>query len=543
MRRGIFFLLAILLAPAVPAAPAGVRDALEGSRFGLYEASRFRLTPGRCADCPTVPQALWYFQDDLVAVPKAAPAGYDRGLRVQDDVRAWMKAHPDGDGSNPPLVWVGSPLLAEGLRLSADGRELRGADGAKTPFAVAPKIRTNLSYYDDSSVRHFAGRTLRMRGRMEKDAFVARALWPEDYALDFAKLPARPLGKDETLPALVRADQGGARLPFSARLLWQRDPAAARDWAGKPVLGVMLNGAQGDDDEAHGGHFAIVTGAFGPRGEWGEWLVNNFYNLDSFSEKGIVAATVPMDGYMADLNSGQSWYRPSYMLVAVLKQARAPALYQEGVGRVYNHFYRHDFHYRHTDANCAGISMQTLRSLGWQHPEQGPTSRLKAVAALPYVALTEASLERGRGAHDYLSTKQTDLFPFVAFEAAGHDLLDLGAQRRPAASPFERMLAEDLEALIFLRIPQFPSSRAFGEAPIASLDEYLKRIPEDESKRKIVPVDPRPFPPELQDPAAPSEPPPPSLYVLWAYGLILLLGATSAWMWLPARRRRRKKRA
>ena len=34
----------------------------------------------------------------------------------------------------------------------------------------------------------------------------------------------------------------------------------------------MLNGAQGDDDEAHGGHFALVTGRIGARGAIGDWI-------------------------------------------------------------------------------------------------------------------------------------------------------------------------------------------------------------------------------------------------------------------------------
>ena len=108
-----------------------------------------------------------------------------------------------------------------------------------------------------------------------------------------------------SLSTLVRAENGGARLPLAARVLWQRDPKAVREWAGKPVLAFMLNGAQGDDDEAHGGHFAIVTGIFGQRGEWGDWLVNNFYNLDSVSENGIIASTLPIDAYMADINSSR----------------------------------------------------------------------------------------------------------------------------------------------------------------------------------------------------------------------------------------------
>ena len=42
----------------------------EGAAFGLYPASDFRLTDGRCQDCPTIPQALWYFQRETIAVAK-----------------------------------------------------------------------------------------------------------------------------------------------------------------------------------------------------------------------------------------------------------------------------------------------------------------------------------------------------------------------------------------------------------------------------------------------------------------------------------------
>ena len=40
--------------------------------------------------------------------------------------------------------------------------------------------------------------------------------------------------------------------------------------------------------EAHGGHFALVTGRTQPDGAIGDWLVNNFYSLDVESEKGIL---------------------------------------------------------------------------------------------------------------------------------------------------------------------------------------------------------------------------------------------------------------
>ena len=218
---------------------------------------------------------------------------------------------------------------------------------------------------------------------------------------------------------LVREESGGARSPLAARVLWQRDSVQPQQWAGKPVLAVMLNGAQGDDDEAHGGHFAIATGRFGEHGEWRDWLVNNFYNLDSVSEKGIIASTLPMDAYLGDLNSGQSWYRPSYMLVAVLKQERAAALYQESISRVFNHFYRHDFVYRHATANCSGISIKTLRALAWNIPKQGPTSLLKAIAGLPYMAVKDGSLESGRQAFDYMSAEVTRALSFCRVRSDG----------------------------------------------------------------------------------------------------------------------------
>ena len=140
------------------------------------------------------------------------------------------------------------------------------------------------------------------------------------------------------------------------------------------------------------------------------------------SEKGIIASTLPMDAYMADLNSGQAWYRPSYMLVAVLRADRVPAQFQQAIGRVYNHFYRQDFTYRHATANCAGISIDTLRLLGWNIPRQGGDGRLKAVAALPYMAIKDLSLASGKSAFDYLFTERTNLYPLVAFSAIGDEI-------------------------------------------------------------------------------------------------------------------------
>lgn len=523
--------------PAFPSSLVG--DALSNTQFGLYRAADFRLARGGdCADCPTPKQALWYFQEDQIAVPTALPARFDGKLRVQDDVRQWasgLQGRPTGE--HPALVWVGSPQVARG-KLAEGGDRLLSAGGEQLPFGLVDKIDSNLSYYNADSLKHFAGRPIKARGTLENGRFTARTLWPEDFALGKA-MPVSALQAGESLEGLVRADGTGAHLPLASRTLWSRSGKDV-ELAGKPVMAFVLNGAQGDDDEAHGGHFAIATGRFGAQGEWDQWLVNNFYNLDSISEKGIVAATLPMDAYQADLNSGQSWYRPSYMLVAVFKDGRVPGLYQEAIGRVFNHFYRHDFTYNHATANCAGINLETLRSLGWQIPEQGSGGRLKATAALPYMAIKERSLDKGRKAYDYLSAEKTNLYPFVAFTAAGEDILQRIVASPANASPYEKMMAEDIEALVYVRIPQFPSSRAMGQAPVASLDEFMARTPADRAQWKIVPNDPRPFPAELKDPQAPGEELLPSSYALAGYsGFLAFLGVGG----LHIRRRRRARQS
>jgi hypothetical protein len=340
-----------------------------------------------------------------------------------------------------------------------------------------------------------------------KPGFVARTIWPLDYAIDGARLPLTPLKSAVELYDFVRDKSLAADGNLASRLVWERTPGAGRSLAGKPVLGLVLDGAQGDDDESIGGHFAVATGRFGPHGEWADWAVNNFYNLDSVSEKGILAATLPMDNYLMDVNSGQQYYRPSYMLVAVLKDGRSAAAYQGGVQRTLNHFYRHDLTYDGATNNCSGLSIDVFRALGWNVPERGPTNRLKALAAYPYVAIKQGSLKKGRGIYDYLTEETTRLLPAVAFDALGLDLLRIvGAMPATARalSPYEMQLRDDVDAIILVKIPQIPSSRVVGAAPAFSFDDYMARVPSDQDKWQIVPVPPRPFPAALRDPATPA---------------------------------------
>jgi hypothetical protein len=292
------------------------------------------------------------------------------------------------------------------------------------------------------------------------------------------------------------------------------------------VLGIMVNGAQGDDDEAHAGHFALVTGRTQPDGAIGEWLVNNFYSLDSESEKGILAAPVPLDNYLADLNSGQGWYRPSHMLVAVLGTDDAAALVQAALNRVYNQFWRHQLVYRHATMNCASISVDVVRALGWDIPARGPASRLVAMLGFPWFAVNERSIAKARVAFDYLNEDQTRLMPAAAFEEMGASLLALAAGSaglRPAGA-LARLLARDVEAAAFVRFPQLPSSRAFGDAPAVTPWEYHARVPAEPGLAQIVPVPPRPFPDALRDPDLLPVKRPGSDYAAAVWGLLLLVG-------------------
>ncbi len=474
--------------------------------LGLFPARRFRAVHGLCADCGTPPQALWYFSSDWIAVPKEgeAIAGFSPSVSVADDVRRWVAGFDPG-AAEPPLpslVWIGSTDTLQHVALSAGTITLPG--GRTFPLELVPRISTNRSFYDASSAAFFSASKLRLHGFMPEDRpdrFVARTIWPEDFRFDCSNTPLKPLSKGESLAELITADEGGARSPFSTRLLWEREPGSSRNWVDRAVLAILLNGAQGDDDEAHGGHFAVVTGILGEDGQWGDWLVNNFYTLDSFSEKGIIAAMVPADNYMADLNSGQSWYRPSCLLTMILGRDRSARIFQEAAQRVYNRYYRHDFVFDHARANCTGISMDVLRWIGWHIPMTGPTSRAKAIPAFFYKWFQDRSFARGLLSYNYLVEEQTRLLPRVAFEAAGADVLALlqGTGNRPLSS-FERMLCDDVDGVMFVRIPQVPSSRAFGNYPAASMAEYSARLPSDRSRMKVVPVSDRPFPASLRDP-------------------------------------------
>jgi hypothetical protein len=484
---------------------SGAHPAL-ASHLGLFPGQDFRLTTGRCSDCAVIPQALWYFADETIAVPRPdlPVAGFARGLNAWQDLRQCAATNTTG---LPPLIWIAAPEMVRHAILAPDGATLTSGADCWT-FETVPKIALNRSFFNSASIASLAPHPLTVRGSRRNESFSARTIWPEDFRLDSSAALQPVDATPAALQALVRAEpRGGAQSPFAAIPLWERRPGAARHWDNAPVVAAMLNGAQGDDDESLAGHFALVTGRVGAAGTgagpgaMGDWLANNFYTLDHESEKGILAAMLPLDNYLADLNSGQAWYRPSYLLVAVLRSERVANLIQGALARTYNQFYRHQLVYDHATMNCASICVDVLRTLGWKVPARGATSWVAAALGLPYVALRERSLVQGAQRFDYLSEDQTRLFPAAAFEEIGADLLRLATGRSPRApTPLEAMLAEDLDAVIFVRVPQLASSRVWGDAPVAGVREYWARFPSDAAQAKIIPVPPRPFPERLRDP-------------------------------------------
>ncbi len=465
--------------------PLPTKLALDQEHLGLSLGEAFHLTTGQCADCRTPKPALWYFGNEIIAVPSNPD-------------------YQDGRDHNelPFLVWVGSHDVIESAELTEDGRHVRTADGQELGVQLAPKLVTNRSYFNEATQRFFSGRPLRLRGEIlntaEGRGFEARTIWPTDWR--FTPETARKPSDSPSLPDLIEGTWTPGQQALITHTLWTGNTPRS-NWNGRPVFGVILNGAQGDDDEALGGHVGIFTGRMGAHGEWADWLVNNFYDPDWVSEKGILPAMVPMDNYLGDLNSGQAYYRPSYLLVMVLKQDRVPVAYQRAIQQDFSALYRHVVDYDHAQSNCAGLSIDALRALGWHIPLQGPTSLLKAVAAVPYVTVTDRSFAKGLNAYHYLAEEQSRLLPRIMFEAIGTDLLALlnGDRSGHMLTTFEQWVKNDTEAVLFVQIPQIPSSRAWGAAPVRSLVEYEQRAPKDRKDWKIIPVPPRPFPENLRE--------------------------------------------
>jgi len=466
--------------------------------LGFYPPAAFRLTTGSDPDAALTPSARFYFEREWIAVPQngISSANYTRGVPPLRDLRKWTRGAAIRSDP-PPLVWIGSPERHDDARLSPDGRAINLA-GISRALALVPKLPLNGSYFDAHSLEFLAPRRLIVRGQLSSDTFTARSFWPADFLLDRTGLAAPDEARWRHVQEL-REHMRRSAPAFAAQLLWERSPAA-RTPASRATIAIVVNGAQGDDDEAWAGHFAVCTGRLEADGHIDNLLVNNFYTLDSESEKGILAAPTPLDRYQADLNSGQSWYRPSWLLVATLASDRAAQLVQGAFDRMYQHFWRHQLVYHHATMNCTGISVDVLRTLGLPVAPRGPSSRMLAWLAIPRALVLQRSEERARVAYEYLMEDQTRLLPAAAFEECAVLLLALARGESLPRAQLGEWLAQDLESIALVDVPQIPSSRATGSPPVVTTEEYRRALPRDLSRMKIIPVPPRPFPTRLRDP-------------------------------------------
>lgn len=492
-------------APAVLAsAPPACALELEGA-LGLFPGELFRAVrverveaPGALVanDLGAPAAGLYYFQGEWIAVP--GPDVPATGRAFDGPVQPVLPL--------PPIVWLAAPELVEGARLVGEDR-LRLPDGSVVPFEVVAPLAENELYLDRSTFAFFRERRLRLRGSFEelpdgRRRFVARTIWPEDARIPWRELEVRPVESPEDLGDVVQAQAPGWP---DARLLWERRRGGPRRWTARPVLAIVLSGAQADAPGSEAGHIAVATGRLGPRGEWAHWLANNVYPLDVVGSKGIASGSVPMDNYLADLNSGQALYRPVYALVAVLDDPAVARTIQAGFQELFLRYWCHEVTFHRARHNSTEMSLGVLRDAGWRVPRVGGTSRLKGLLAAIGAAVVTFDWQLVRDAWGFFAEERTDLLPRVAFEVAARDLLALlegaeGVGGEPPRPPsgLEQRLREDTKAVVFLRFPQVPSRRPFGTYPVGSLRGYRARLEGEDVGVDPAPVRERPFPEALR---------------------------------------------
>jgi hypothetical protein len=181
-----FFILALMMTTLPAAATSALpRDALTDGRLGLYDAQDFQAVRPPCADCNAAPQALWYFESELVALPLRDPAGFDAARPAQDDVRNWAQSNRwQPDAQHPSPVWLGSPHIAQSARLDRDGRTITWNDGTRAAFSLVPQLPSNVSWFNADSVAWLQGQPLTLRGTLGGGDFTARTLWPGSFDID-----------------------------------------------------------------------------------------------------------------------------------------------------------------------------------------------------------------------------------------------------------------------------------------------------------------------------------------------------------------------
>src|SRR5512145_1876591 len=99
--------------PAEPANGSGL--------FGLFDPRDFRLTDGRDDTASATAAARWYFEREVIAVPRERlpVAGFARRTRPLADIERWARERDErAPPDYPPLVWVAAPEVVHGARIA-----------------------------------------------------------------------------------------------------------------------------------------------------------------------------------------------------------------------------------------------------------------------------------------------------------------------------------------------------------------------------------------------------------------------------------------
>ncbi len=213
--------------------PAGIKSALESEHIGFLPGDSFHLRTGKCTDCKVPKQSLWYFENEFIAVPgaRSTVSGFTPAVDRKSDVSKWAATAPAGQLNHPAVVWLGAPNILEGAVMQPGAQRVRTSDGKELDLKLVPKLSTNLSYANDKTAAWLSGREVRIRGTLDsangKDVFVARTIWPSDFAFAPATMQSKPLQTPADLEAYVREPIKDAR-GVETRLIWERKPGQSR---------------------------------------------------------------------------------------------------------------------------------------------------------------------------------------------------------------------------------------------------------------------------------------------------------------------------
>ena len=257
--------------------------------LGPYPAGDFVISTGRSGKGSAIPQALWYFKDDVIAIPRTGRpvAGFAPGL--------------DGEGRRRSLG--GHARAREIDRLSTADlgcSTRRDSRRALERGCLSPRRRRQVvglrARTEDCAqpvlFQHIVGcisqcpHADRPRHRRMTAGSSAVRLWPDDFRVDLAAPTRHVAATPRGIRQLVREEpQGGAQSAFAATTLWERTPARALGTTSRCSRSCsMARRATMTRPTAATSRSSPVASV--DDGAMGNWLANNFYTLDSYSEKG-----------------------------------------------------------------------------------------------------------------------------------------------------------------------------------------------------------------------------------------------------------------